>query len=590
MKQSWQHIRDQFRYNPRYVWCRWGQPLLWGAIAIFLILSAAQAQSFSIELGKQKVVANERFAVRFVLSGIQGKPDFPNFGGLEVVSGPSVVSNMQIINGQVSQSVSYDFYLRAPQKGSYTIGPAQLIFRGKAFKTRPVKITASKSPPVPDAGALAGNEIFVIPRLSTESAFVGQRVTVTYELFTTKSIRDFDLAENPIFDGFGVEMSRNLAQLPRETTQNGVTYKVVNIRQFHLFPQQAGTLEIPTLTFRGLISQNANSNDPFARFGFTRREPIVVSSAAQKLRVKPWPANPPASFSGLVGDFKLMTSLAKKNLRTGETATLRVHLQGEGNIKLQGAPTLSLPSSFDVFDPSPREAVRPTFEAVNAEKVFDFLIAPREPGTFALDSVEISYLDPKAGVYKRLSGGLDTVKVSGKALTSKVTLPETEVDQTPGIQKGTPSFVSQIGWSWLGIAVVPWLLLGLSTFFIRKRAAALLTPEAIQARKLAFAKKQLAEAKVFLDTGDARNFYQTLNRTFWAFLGDVFQMPASQYQRENLQAAWKEKGLTEDTQKAVLTLLAESEMGAYAPGAVTPPAETYDHALNLIQTIHDAIN
>lgn len=551
------------------------------------------AQSFTVQINSNKIVAGERFSVKYLLEGAQSNPSFPDFSPLKIEGGPNVASNFLMVNGKVSQNVSYNFVLKAPKEGTYTIGPATVKVGGKTLKTQSIRLVASKAPPIPEEGKLKGKDVFIIPTLSKDEVFVGERLTVTYELYTVKNVRDLDLAKNPVFDGFGVEINPNLAQFPRDVELNGIPYRVVNVKQFHLFPQQAGEINIPNLTFRGMISERTNRNDPFSMFSIHQRTSRLLTSAKKTVTVKPWPANPPEDFSGLVGLFSFDASLNKTSLNTGEVARLRMLITGEGNIRLQGTPTIKTPESFDVFDPEPREAVRVNAEAVNGQKVFDFLLAPRQPGLFQLPSATVSFLNPETGQYERIRANLPALTVGGKAIATEISPAvigaELENDIRP-LQAARPIWYKPAGSLWIPLGVAPLILLVVFGFWIKKKADKEALPETALRRSMEAAKRQLAEAQALLEKGEPKAFYNELNRTLWAYLEDRLALPGSSQTRSALTERLTERTIPPEQQTHIFRLLDESEMAVYAPGAVAPPKDAYAQALDLLDQLESQFN
>lgn len=566
--------------------------LLHFLLLVLLSFSSIQAQSFTVQLSKSKVVANELFTLTYKLEGSESRPKFPDLSPLKIEGGPNTASNFVMINGKVSQNVSYSFVLRAPKEGTYTIGPAKVDIGGKVLQTQSLKLTASKAPPVPKTDDTKGIDIFILPRLSKEEVFVGERLTVTYELYTNQNIRDLDLAENPLFDGFGVEVNGNLSQSPRSTTRDGVNYRVFNIRQFHLFPQHDGEINIPNLTFRGVVSKAVNRSDPFSLFGVRQRTSRLITSAKVTVKVKPWPEPVPSDFSGLVGDYKLDASLDKTRLNTGETARLRVMITGEGNIRLQGVPKLNIPESFDLFDPEPREGVRVNAEGVNGQKVFDFLLAPREPGVFELPAVTVSVLNPETGNYERMTGNLPAMTVGGKALAGNVPSqisPQLEDDIRP-LTIARPSWRQPVSLLWLPLTGLPLVLLLFFGVWLKRKADIEARPETAIRRSMAAARRQLAEAQKLLEAGDNNGFYTELRRTLWDYLENRLNLPGSSQTRQVLLEKLSERGVSQESQNQLVRIIDESEMALYAPGAVSPPKDAYSQALTLLDQLESTFN
>ena len=59
-----------------------------------------------------------------------------------------------------------------------------------------------------------------------------------------------------------------------------------------------------------------------------------LATSPVTLNVRPLPASrEPADFSGLVGKFRVSASLSKSSLPVGDSTTLSVVVEGEGNIR-----------------------------------------------------------------------------------------------------------------------------------------------------------------------------------------------------------------------------------------------------------------
>ena len=101
---------------------------------IFIIPGIIKAQSFTASVDNTTVGLNDRFQVTFTFEGndVNNLSNFspPDFTGFMVLSGPNQSTSMQIINGAVSASLSYSFYLQPKNLGKYTIGRASIQYKG----------------------------------------------------------------------------------------------------------------------------------------------------------------------------------------------------------------------------------------------------------------------------------------------------------------------------------------------------------------------------------------------------------------------------------------------------------------------------
>ena len=117
-------------------------------LIIGLFLPAISAQSFTASVDNTTVGLNDRFQVTFTFEGtdVNNLSGFnaPDFAGFMVLSGPNQSTSMQIINGSVSASLSYSFYLQPKNLGRYTIGSASIKYKGTPYKTDPIGIQVEK--------------------------------------------------------------------------------------------------------------------------------------------------------------------------------------------------------------------------------------------------------------------------------------------------------------------------------------------------------------------------------------------------------------------------------------------------------------
>ena len=108
-----------------------------------LLGTAVQAQEvkFTATVSRSTVALNSKFKVEFKLENAQGghfkAPDFEDF---ELVGGPSTNSSMSIVNGEVTQSISYVYYLRPKELGEFRVKPASVKINGMEVKTQELDI------------------------------------------------------------------------------------------------------------------------------------------------------------------------------------------------------------------------------------------------------------------------------------------------------------------------------------------------------------------------------------------------------------------------------------------------------------------
>lgn len=115
----------------------------------FISLANTQAQDgkFTVTVSTDSILMDNDFQVVFTLENIEGT-DFeaPTFGDFQVVSGPNVSSSFSMMNGAVSQSMSYTYLLRPKDIGNYFIQPASVKTGDEYLETAPLEIMVVPNP------------------------------------------------------------------------------------------------------------------------------------------------------------------------------------------------------------------------------------------------------------------------------------------------------------------------------------------------------------------------------------------------------------------------------------------------------------
>ena len=125
----------------------------WIVIINFVLLCILQLDVYgqeitvSAQVSKDTVLAGERLTITFKVEG-GSISDFatPDFYGLQVLAGPNVSSSFSMLNGQVSQSASYSFVLRAISVGDIEVKPAEITVGQETFESDALKIHVLENP------------------------------------------------------------------------------------------------------------------------------------------------------------------------------------------------------------------------------------------------------------------------------------------------------------------------------------------------------------------------------------------------------------------------------------------------------------
>lgn len=604
-------------------------------VYFLLLMVIASLQGFAAEQPRltadapDVVVSGDQFRLVFTVNS-QDIKDFraPSISGFDVLMGPSrsQQSNIQIINGKrtSSSSTAFTYILMAGKEGTYTIPAASIEVDGKKIFSNAIQIkvlppdktsnsgsnngggSASSSRGQVAGSRITNNDLFITATASKTRVHEQEAILLTYKVYTLVNLRQL-VGKMPDLKGFHTQE----VPLPQQKTfslehYKGRNYNTTVWSQYVLFPQQTGKLEIPSITFEGIVAQQTISDDPFDAFfnggGYIEVKKKIVTPKVT-IDVLPLPSKP-AGFSGAVGEFKLSSSINSTDVKTNDAVTVKLTLSGTGNMKLISAPEVNFPQDFEVYDPKTTDNTKLTNAGVSGTKTFEYLAIPRHAGEFKIPSVEFSYFDLKSNSYKTLKTEEYTVKVAkGKGNADQVIADFTnkesvkmlakdirfiKLGDTSLIPKGDFFFGTLGYWIWY---LIPFVLFVAFVVVYRKQAkenanvAKVKTKKAnkVAAKRMKLAGKLLAENK-------KNEFYDEVLKALWGYISDKLSIPVSQLSKDNIEMELSRYGVSENLVKEFIDTLNECEFARYAPGNENEAMDkVYSASVEVISKMENSI-
>ena len=600
----------------------------WYIILLLMMLGYhvhVDAQHISVS-APSHVAAGENFRVAYTIN-TSDVEEFRMGGvqdGLEVIAGPytSSQSSYQMINGHTSSSssVTITYTLYAAKNGSFTIGASHALAGGKRLSSRPVKIQVSghaqrtngapnmhgqdsyDQPRMRSAGsAISGSDLFIKVSASKKRVHEQEPILLTYKVYTQVELTQLE-GKMPDLKGFHTQE----VPLPQQKTfhtetVNGRPYKCVTWSQYVMYPQMTGSLQIPSITFKGIVVQQNRNVDPMEAFfnggsGYVEVKKDIKAPGIT-LQVDPLPQRP-ANFSGGVGKFNISASLDKKEVKAGEPITLRVVVGGIGNLKLLKQPVVNFPKDFDKYDAKVTDKTRLTANGVEGNMVYDFLAVPRNQGSYTIPSVELTYYDTGKNAYKTIKTQPFKVEVEKGDGTSGES--EDFASQDKDIHtiklgkaeqhKANEMFFGSFGY-WISL-LMPLIAFVVLLIVFRRRAienADIVKKRSNRAGKIATKRLRLAN-KLMLQ-GKQGEFYDEVMRALWGYMSYKLNMPAEKLNRDNIRETLGRHFVDDATIEKFTTALDECEFERYAPGdAAGNMNRTFESAMTAIMDIENAIN
>ena len=601
---------------------KWGLPFY-----LFTFLPLSLLSQTLTGSAPSHVSVGEQFRLTYTVN-TQNATDFRAGdipGELEVLIGPnrSMQSSYQMINGHTSSSssITYTYIVCATKNGTFTIPPAHVVVGGKTIASNTLNIKVSGSPQassgssgsprqhrqdeqgeIRDAGSqISGSDLFIKVSANKKRVYEQEPILLTYKVYTLVGLTSLrgDMPDLKSF--YTQEVSLPTQKSFSIETFNGRPYRTTTWSQYVMFPQMTGKLQIPSITFEGIVVQQNRNIDPFEAFfnggsGYIEVKKKIVAPGID-IEVDPLPERP-AGFSGGVGHFTVSASLNKTKTKANDPVSVRITVSGTGNLKLVKQPQIELPKDFDKYEPKVTDKTKLTTAGIEGSMIYDILIVPRHQGHYDIPPVSLTYFDTTSKTYKTVTSEpltLDVAKGSGPSAMSDYSgqqdLQELSRDiryiKTGNVrQQGIDEFFFGSVPYWITLAIMVLVFISLFVIF-RQRAienANVTKRRAGKANKVAT--KRLKKASKLMADNKPGEFYDEVLRALWGYVGDKLNIPVEQLSHDNISQRLSDRGVGEETIAQFMGALDECEFERYAPGDPKGNMnKVYEKAMTAIEQI-----
>lgn len=586
-----------------------------------LMFATVHAQEISVtaSVSQNPVGLNQQLEYKISISGkTQNLPDpkTPDLSDFRILAGPNSSTSIQWVNGALTASKTFSYVLIPRKIGRITIAPAQVKYKGTVYQSKSLDIIVSQDAQKSQQGN--GRDIsdvlFMRVEPSKRSAYVNERIDVSFKIYFRVSVRSWEFLEFPETVGFWSEDYELPQNVKVEQTQiNGVQWNVATIKKIALYPSRAGELEItPMRAAFNVVQQRRrrNSFDIFDNFfdssmGQTAQE--VLQTRALKLQILPLPAQgKPPGFSGLVGEFSIRSQIDKTEMQANDALSYQVNISGSGNLQALKDLPVKFPTNFEVFDPKIKNTLNRKSARMSAAREVEYILIPQVAGNFTLEPLRIPYFDPQAKSYRILeTPAYDLVVNPGKdngALAGSGYVPKSDVRllgrDINFIREGQLELVpigyrvhnSPLFW---GFLLVPAILLG-AAYGYRQHLDRLSSNVHYARSRVALkqATRRLKTARELLDQQDYTGFYAELSNSLIGFVADKFNRSAAGMMRDDVVALLKQKQVDAQHVDDFVKQLDEADFRRFAPSSFNAEdaRESYRQAESLLVTIGKSLS
>lgn len=423
------------------------------------------------------VTENDRIALTIEVSDADvGDIEIPRepwtTGLASVTQRPAVSRTVDIVDGEMRESVRYRWTYRPIGRGEARIEGVDVLVRGETLRTDPIDIRVVSSADLlqdhrtgtPETVAIEPDDVFIEASASNTDVYVNEQVMLTYRLYYRQGVQLRQSRMSGSWDTPGFwreEMNVDLRPNPDRRIVNGLHYNSIVLKRVAAYPTRDGALRIEPLRIESEVRFRAGDpRDPFFAYR-SRFRTLEIRSNGIDIQVRPLPSDAPASFTGAVGTMSLRQRATSTALAPGDPITFTLDIGGTGNFAMFEAPSLAYPEEFDSFAPTENLTIDRTGAIPVSRKTTSQTVVPTSPGDYLVPPAELTYFNASAGQYVTLTTDSTWIRVRGEPLMAEADTGLAGVVRDAGWsdQPSRPLYREPWAYAPLAVPLAAWLFI-----------------------------------------------------------------------------------------------------------------------------------
>ncbi len=616
-------------------------------LAILFVIIPVLSFADNVEIrasAPARVGKGQNFQIQFSANQ-QGSISLPATNDFRFLGGPSTGTshNMQIINGQMTQSTTftYTYTYQAVNTGSFVFPAANFSVAGKTYAFNAINIEVIEQQTsqggqrrqqqqhdpwahffgTPHGGQqqqqqqqtpqdITAEDLYLRIHVNNTNPWRGQGIIASIKMYTRVDVVRFEDMQFPQFNGFWTEEieTPQRINLQREVI-NGQNYNVGLIRKYALYPRHSGEIKIEPSELKCLVRQvvhggGRNLIDQF--FGSYQNISKTIRSPEVNVRVKDLPFNNSPHFKGAVGNYSLSTKLSRDTLNVNEALSLEVSVRGTGNLRMVEQPEILFPKEFEVYDPQVINNFTAGANGISGTKTWDFTIIPRYPGIFELGQIIFEYFDPASGQYKKAMSNPITIAIRrddhdkdfGKTVYNynQRSIDYIGDDDIRFIKLGDLNLKDKseplITGTKIRLMYIASSLVFLTFVIVRRKKIKENANLALVRNKRAnkISRKRMKAAARYMKQDNKTEFYKEVINALWGYIADKMAIEIADLKRETALEKLEEFGIENDINEKLMTVIDKCEYAHFAPAGHDTQMETiYNEAVDIIKTLEQKL-
>ncbi len=442
--------------------------LVAGFLQLLLFSISASGADIVVRSDRNPVGLNESFQLIYEAEGdVDDDPDFSVLEKQVDILNRSQSSNISIINGSYSSKKNWTLNVMAKQPGKLLLPPVPFgSDNSPSYEVMVNKATTTDS---------NKKDFFTRIRVNKSKIYVQQQLVVTQQLFSAYNLAAYGMGDLK-FGGLDVVVEPLGDEKQYKTRMDGQAYVVVE-KQFAVFPQQSGKLELEPILAEA--QTGSRSNSIFNQFA--RGKVVRARSDAIQVEVMDMPADANMSPWLPASDLALLEQWADNPPKfvQGEplTRTLSIKAEGLSAAQLPVLPDIAIDGFKQYPDQPLLENIR-NDSGLSGYRVEKVAFIPTRPGKITLPAIEIPWWNTRTNQREVARIPSREVEVMPSPVAQKATpaaaapMTETPIQSTPvpaseSSAEPVPEVNADNNQLWMWVAVISslgWLATALSWF------------------------------------------------------------------------------------------------------------------------------
>jgi hypothetical protein len=277
--------------------------LLW--LCFFTSVGATFAATFTAALERDTITLGESVQLGFTFEGVQptDPPTPPAIANLQInYSGQA--SQIQIINGQSTSSVTHNYTVTPRQAGDYLIPAMSVSAGGRKLTSQPLRLKVLKpGAPPPTAVASGAQPAFLKLVLPKTNVYLGEILSGELQFYFRQGVQLADQPRITDMPAAGLSFGKLAPGTQRQVQIGNAIFNVIPAA-VALTAIKTGPLTVGPIT-ASVVIQLPSANRQRDIFGiFNRGEQRQFALAIDTIAIQSlslFSENAPANFSGAVG-------------------------------------------------------------------------------------------------------------------------------------------------------------------------------------------------------------------------------------------------------------------------------------------------